>query len=41
MNAVASNFGGGGNVHEAGFIAEGSSLQSVEEKIILLLKDIV
>jgi len=34
MNAIASAFNGGGHVHSAGFVCEGSSLQEIETKLI-------
>ena len=39
MNALASQFGGGGHVHSAGFITEASSLQVLEEEIINTIKE--
>lgn len=38
MNELASNFGGGGHFHSAGFVIEGTSLIKLEEKIITILK---
>lgn len=39
MNVIASVFSGGGHVHSAGFICEGSSLEEIEEKLIDILQD--
>jgi len=39
MNLLASHFGGGGHVHSAGFICEGESLEIIEEKLIIKLKE--
>jgi len=38
MNTVASNFGGGGHIHSAGFITKIGTLEEIEEKIIMLLE---
>jgi len=38
MNELASNFGGGGHVHSAGFVCDGTSLEEVETKIISIIK---
>lgn len=34
MNEIASAFDGGGHVHSAGFVCEGTSLQEIETKLI-------
>jgi phosphoesterase RecJ-like protein len=39
MNALASHFGGGGHLHSAGFVCEDIDLNTVEKKIISLLKE--
>lgn len=41
MNEVASIFGGGGHIHSAGFVCEGSSLQEVESQVINKLETIL
>jgi phosphoesterase RecJ-like protein len=38
MNAIASVFGGGGHLHSAGFVTEGTSLEEIEKKIINIIK---
>lgn len=38
MNELASEFGGGGHFHSAGFVIDGTSLRALEEKIITILK---
>ena len=38
MNEIASHFGGGGHLHSAGFICEGSSLEEIEENLINIIK---
>jgi len=40
MNAIASCFGGGGHIHAAGFVVEGSSVEKVEEEVLRQLKKI-
>lgn len=39
MNAIAFCFGGGGHIHSAGFVTEGSSLQELEQQIIEKIKE--
>ena len=39
MNAVASLFSGGGHVHSAGFVCEGTSLEELEAKLIEAIQD--
>ncbi len=39
MNLIASAFSGGGHVHSAGFVTEGSSLAELETKIINIIKE--
>ena len=41
MNEIASSFGGGGHVHSAGFVCDGSSLQEIQEQVINKLKTIL
>ena len=38
MNEVASAFGGGGHVHSAGFITQGSKLEEIEKEVIKKLE---
>ena len=40
MNVIASAFGGGGHIHAAGFVVDGSSLQSVETEVLEKLKKV-
>lgn len=39
MNEIASEFGGGGHVHSAGFVVDASSLTEIKEKIINSLRN--
>lgn len=39
MNELASEFGGGGHVHSAGFICDGNSLQEIENRLINVIKE--
>lgn len=39
MNALASVFGGGGHLHSAGFVTDGSSLAELETKIVNIIKE--
>lgn len=39
MNELASEFGGGGHVHSAGFVCDGSSLQEIENRLIEVIKE--
>ena len=37
--SMRDQFGGGGHIHSAGFVTDGDSLKSIEEKIIDLVKE--
>jgi len=39
MNEIASLFDGGGHIHSAGFVCEGSSLEAIENRIINVIKE--
>lgn len=39
MNALATQFGGGGHVHSAGFVCEGTDLETIETQLITHLKE--
>ena len=39
MNQLASEFGGGGHVHSAGFVCDGNSLQEIENRLIDVIKE--
>jgi phosphoesterase RecJ-like protein len=39
MNVLASAFGGGGHLHSAGFVTDGSSLVELETKIVNIIKE--